>query len=78
MSQPTGTTTTQERSQPWQAMQEVQTLFKPAMSAANAESGADASSQRDMLGEKPLKLNLFRENLNSATTNIADVVEEKH
>ena len=56
-------------------MQEVQSLFKPEMPAANAESGADASAQTDKIEEEPLKLNLFRSNLNAATTNIANVEE---
>ncbi|KAF1934775.1 hypothetical protein EJ02DRAFT_362958, partial [Clathrospora elynae] len=71
----TSTTATEERSQPWKSMQEVQNLFKPEMSAANAESGADASAQTDKIEEEPLKLNLFRTNLNAATTNIANVEE---
>ncbi|KAF8847966.1 hypothetical protein BDZ45DRAFT_811164 [Acephala macrosclerotiorum] len=75
MPQSTGTTATEERSQPWQAMQEVQNLFKPEMPAANAESGADASLQTEKIENEPLKLNLFRSNLNAATTNIANVEE---
>ena len=57
-------------------MQEVQNLFKPEMSAAldaNAESGADATLQTTKTEEEPLKLNLFRTALNSASTNIANV-----
>ena len=73
---PSTSTATEQRSQPWQAMQEVQNLFKPEMAAANAESGADASSQTDKIEEEPLKLNLFRTNLNAATTNIANVEEQ--
>ncbi|KAJ4374650.1 hypothetical protein N0V86_007523 [Didymella sp. IMI 355093] len=61
---------TEERSQPWQKVQEVQNLMKPEMPAANAEAGADASTKTD---EEPLKLNLFRIALNASTTNIADV-----
>lgn len=45
------------------------------MPAANAESGADASSQTEKIEEEPLKLNLFRSTLNAATTNIANVEE---
>jgi hypothetical protein len=56
-------------------MQEVQNLFKPEAPAANAESGADASAQTEKIEEEPLKLNLFRTNLNAATTNIANVEE---
>jgi len=56
-------------------MPEVQNLFKPETLAANAESGADASAQNDKIEEEPLKLNLFRTNLNAATTNIASVEE---
>ena len=56
-------------------MHEVQNLFKPEMPTANAESDADASSQTDKIDEEPLKLNLFRTNLNAATTNIANVEE---
>ncbi|PQE23411.1 hypothetical protein CJF30_00010492 [Rutstroemia sp. NJR-2017a BBW] len=73
--QSTSTTTSTERSQPWQAMKEVQNLSKPDAPAANAESGADASAQTDKIDEEPLKLNLFRSNLNAATTNIANVEE---
>lgn len=57
-------------------MQEVQTLFKPEMSAAldaNAESGADASSQSNKIEEEPVKLNSSRILANSATTNVANV-----
>ena len=69
------TTGTEERSQPWHAMQEVQNLFKPEM-PANANSGADANSQTEKT-EEPLKLNSFRTSVNSATTNIADVDKAK-
>ena len=68
--QSTSTTATEERSQPWQAMQEVQNLFKPEMPAA---SDAKAGSGPDATEEEPLKLNLFRTALNSASTNIANV-----
>ena len=57
-------------------MQEVQNLFKPEMPAAleaNAESGADASSQTNRMEEEPLKRNSFRVIVNSASTNIANV-----
>lgn len=54
-------------------MQEVQSLFRPETLEANAQSGADASSETEKIEDKPLKLNLFRQNLNAATTNIADV-----
>ncbi|KAK8149958.1 hypothetical protein G3M48_004902 [Beauveria asiatica] len=60
------TITTDERTQPWKQMKEVQNLFKPDAPAANAES-----SQND--DEEPLKLNMFRTSLNAATTNIANV-----
>ncbi|KUJ15315.1 uncharacterized protein LY89DRAFT_686084 [Mollisia scopiformis] len=69
-------TVTEQRAQPWQAMQEVQSLFKPEMPAATAQSGADATSETEKIEDKPLKLNLFRQNLNAATTNIADLKEE--
>ncbi|KAJ9144511.1 hypothetical protein NKR23_g5935 [Pleurostoma richardsiae] len=71
----TSTTTTEERAQPWQSMPEVQNLFKPETPAASGQSGA--STQADKAEDEPLKLNLFRINLNAATTNIANV-EEKH
>ncbi|KAI9761285.1 MAG: hypothetical protein M1835_008196 [Candelina submexicana] len=77
MPQSINTTATGQRSQPWQTMQEVQNLFKPDVPAANAEAGADATAQTDKIEEEPLKLNLFRTNLNAATTNVANVGEEQ-
>ncbi|KAJ5588640.1 hypothetical protein N7537_011318 [Penicillium hordei] len=77
MSQSANTTATEERSQPWQAMHEVQNLFKPEISAAcdaNADLAADAESKTE---DEPLKLNLLRAQFNSARSNIANV-EEQH
>ncbi|EEP82157.1 predicted protein [Uncinocarpus reesii 1704] len=74
MPQSTTTTAVDERSQPWQAMQEVQNLFKPETDA-NPELAANAESNK--IDEEPLKLNFLRTNLNAARTNIANV-EEQH
>ncbi|PYH69813.1 uncharacterized protein BO88DRAFT_452825 [Aspergillus vadensis CBS 113365] len=63
-------TTPQERAQPWKAMQEIQSLSKPEVSAA-AET-ADTAEE-----EEPLKLNLLRAQFNSTRSNIANM-EEKH
>ncbi|KAF9699584.1 hypothetical protein EKO04_002696 [Ascochyta lentis] len=75
MPQFTNTTATEERAQPWKAMQEVQNLFKPEVATTNAESGADVTAQNEKIEDEPLKFNLFRTNLNAATTNIANVEE---
>ncbi|KGO75727.1 hypothetical protein PITC_029740 [Penicillium italicum] len=78
MPQSANTTATEERSQPWKAMQEVQNLFKPDMSVAhdaNADLAADAASNE--AEDEPLKLNLLRAQFNSARSNIANV-EEQH
>ncbi|GKZ31778.1 hypothetical protein AbraIFM66950_000627 [Aspergillus brasiliensis] len=66
-------TTSQERSQPWKAMHEVQNLFKPEVPAA-ADTNAESDQAEE---EEPLKLNLLRAQFNSARSNIANV-EEKH
>jgi hypothetical protein len=65
-------TATEERSQPWQAMQEVQNLFKPEMPAAR-----DADAESNKTEDEALKLNLLRAQFNSARSNIANV-EEQH
>ncbi|OJJ72710.1 hypothetical protein ASPBRDRAFT_42433, partial [Aspergillus brasiliensis CBS 101740] len=70
---PQSTSTTQERSQPWKSMQEVQNLFKPEVPAA-ADTNAESDQAEE---EEPLKLNLLRAQFNSARSNIANV-EEKH
>jgi hypothetical protein len=47
--QSANTTATEERYQPWQAMQEVQNLFKPEMPVAhdaNADLAADTESNK--------------------------------
>ncbi|KAJ5669199.1 hypothetical protein N7462_010269 [Penicillium macrosclerotiorum] len=78
MPESVNTTATEKRSQPWQAMQEVQNLFKPEMPAArdaNADPAADTES--DKTEDEPLKLNLLRAQFNSARSNIANV-EEQH
>ena len=67
-------TTTETRAQPWQKMQEVQSLFKPEELNATAHSGSE--SHADKAEEEPLKLNLFRVNLNASTSNIANVKDE--
>ncbi|RHZ43565.1 uncharacterized protein CDV56_101451 [Aspergillus thermomutatus] len=72
MPQSTNTTATEERSQPWKAMQEVQNLFKPEMAAA-----PDANAESNEIEEEPLKLNLLRLQFNSARSNIANA-EEQH
>ena len=74
--QSTSTTATEERLQPWKALQEVQALFKPEMPGAldgNAESGADAGSQMNESGEEPLRFHLARHVINTPSTNIANV-----
>jgi hypothetical protein len=76
--QSTNTTTTEGRSQPWKAMQEVQNLFKPEMpSAPDANADLAANAESNEIEEEPLKLNLLRAQFNSARSNIANV-EEQH
>ena len=54
-------------------MQEVQNLFKPEGPALEANADVDANAEPSKIQEEPLKLNLFRTALNSASTNIGDV-----
>ncbi|GFF57209.1 hypothetical protein IFM51744_09128 [Aspergillus udagawae] len=72
MPQSTNTAATEERAQPWKAMQEVQNLFKREMAAA-----PDANAESNEIDEEPLKLNLLRLQFNSARSNIANA-EEQH
>ncbi|OOQ89348.1 hypothetical protein PEBR_27541 [Penicillium brasilianum] len=68
---------TEERSQPWKTMPEVQNLYQPepAPRDANADIAADTESKE--IEDEPLKLNGLKLQFNSARSNIANV-EEQH